>query len=375
MRCIRDVSSSELRGKRVLLRASLDLPVGSSGAVTDAFRLTQAMPTIRYLVEHGARTVVIAKIGRDTNDSLSPVAEAMKKYVPVFFVRDILGHAAVAATRAMRDGEIVLLENLQQDAREVAGAEGFAEALAAFGDIYVNDCFPSAHRASASMVKIPLFLPSYAGLQLYEEVTRLTEALRPSSPSFAIIGGAKFETKDPIIRSFLDRYDRVAVVGAIANDVLKAKGLPVGRSKVSEYLPPKEIVESPKLLAPLDVVCETSDTQAYTKKVEDVGADDKIVDIGPETVARMADDIQSARFILWNGPTGLYEEGYADWTIALAELIAQTDAQKVIGGGDTIAVLQGSGVPLERLGFLSTGGGAMLEFLLKGTLPGIEALR
>ena len=376
MRCIDELSAGELKGKRVLLRAGLDVPLDHNGEVADMFRISRAIPTIKFLSEHSAKVIIISHIGRDPSETNAPVARALAKFVPAFYVPDLFGHAAHTALDAMKDGEVVLLENLrQQYDLEKANDPDFTRSLAALGDIYVNDAFSNSHRPHASMIGVPALLPSFAGLLLCDEIKNLSQALQPPHPALAIIGGAKFETKDPIIRSFLEIYDHVAVVGAIANDVLKAQGFPVGRSRVSEHAPDATVVAHPNLLTPIDVVAEREDKQAFTKAPSEVGEGDKIVDIGPDTVAVFAPYIQSAKFIIWNGPSGLFEDGYVSWTHAIAELIAKSDAKKVIGGGDTIAALQISGVNMDELGFLSTGGGAMLEFLAKGTLPAIEALK
>ena len=307
------------------------------------------------------------------------MARALKKFGSVIYVPDILGAVAKSAIDAMRDGEVLLLENLRRDPREKKNDESFARELANLAEIFVSDAFAVSHRADASLVGIPKFLPSYAGLLLRDEVVQLTAALHPPRPSLAIVGGAKFETKDPIIRSFLEVYDHVCVVGAIANDCLKGKGFPVGRSRISEHAPAREVCENPHLIVPTDVTAERLDKQAFVKKPQDVLPDDKIVDVGPDTVATLAPYISEAKFITWNGPTGIFEEGYTSYTHAIAELIAtrvdRGSMHCVIGGGDTIAALKESGIAEEKLGFFSTGGGAMLEFLLKGTLPGIEALK
>ena len=378
MKCIDELSKEALQGKRVLVRAGLDLPVDDKGNITDLFRLRKAIPTLKFLSERGARIIVVSKIGRDPKETNEPVVRALKHQVNVTYVPDILGAMAKDAITAMRDGEILLLENIQTNPGEIANDEAFAKALASLADIYVNDAFPSAHRMSATMVGVPKFLPSYAGIQMRDEVEKLTAALKPEHPAFAMIGGAKFETKVPIIKLFLEKYDHVFITGALANDVFRARGLPVGRSKISDELPKKDVLEDPHFLAPVDVTAERTDGQAKVKKPEETTEDDKIVDIGPDTVAMLAPFIKEAKFIIWNGPTGLYEAGYTAYTHSLAELIAhrvEEGAQVVIGGGDTIAALQESGMKEEALGFLSTGGGAMLEFLLAGTLPGIDALK
>ena len=374
MKCIDELKAAELKGKRVLLRASLDLPLDEEGKVSDVFRLKRSFESLTYLQNAGARTILIGKIGRDPKESMEPVAGALKAFFSVFYVPHVSGAAVESAIQGMRDGDIVLLENLQQDPREIAGDDSFASEIAHFGEIYVNDAFLSAHRTSASMVGIPKFLPSYAGFLMREEVEHLNAARSPEHPSFAILGGAKFETKAPLISRLLESYDHLFIAGALANDVFKARGLPVGRSVVSSELPTPAVLSHPHFLAPVDVTVERLDEQARVKKPDAVEAGDKIVDIGPDSLKEIAPYIAEAKFILWNGPTGLYEDGFISWTHAIAELIAKSDAKKVIGGGDAIAAIEESSVSVERLGFLSTGGGAMLEYLLKGTLPGIEAL-
>lgn len=374
MKCIDEVPGAELKGKYVLVRAGLDVPLDESGEVADLFRVRRASETLKFLAERGSRVIVLSHIGRDPEETNEPVARSLKQHLPVVYIADLLGAAARGARAAMRDGDILLLENLRRDPREAENDHGFAKELAALGDIYVDDAFSVAHRAHASIVGIPKLLPSYGGLLMCEEARQLDAARSPGQPSFAILGGAKFETKEPLIKELLKHYDNLFITGALANDVFKAKGLPVGRSLISAELPDATILSNPHFVAPIDVTVERVDGQARVKQPSEVLEGDKIVDIGPDSVKEIAPLIQKARFILWNGPTGLYEGGYVSWTHAIAELIAQSDAQKVIGGGDTIAAIQESGIGMEKLGFLSTGGGAMLEYLLKGTLPGISAL-
>ncbi len=376
MKCIDELPAADLKGKRVLVRAGLDVSLDKNGDVIDLLRVQKSCPTLAYLQKAGARVIILSHIGRDPSLTNEPVARALGTYLPVFYVPDMFGAVAKEAIRAMKDGEILMLENLrQQYDLEKANDEVFARELAALGEIYVNDAFSNSHRPHASMIGIPALLPSYAGFLLRDEVAHLSEALHPEQPALAIIGGAKFETKDPIIRSFLNRYDHVCVVGAIANDVLRVQGYPVGRSRISDHAPESDVVSNPKLIAPVDVTVEREDKQARVKAPSDVEPGDKIVDIGPDTIQKLAPIIASARFIIWNGPTGLYEDGYTSYTLAIAELISHSAAKKVLGGGDTIALLQENGVAEDSLGFLSTGGGAMLEYLLHGTLPGIDALK
>lgn len=375
MQCIDTLPASELRDKYVIVRAGLDVPLDANGEVADMFRVRRASETLRFLAAAGAKTILLSHIGRDPEETNEPVARALRFHVPVVYVPDLLGAAAQSARAAMRPGDILLLENLRRDPREAANDDGFARELASLGDIYVNDAFSAAHRSHASVVGIPKYLPKYAGILMCQEVASLDAARAPAHPSFAILGGAKFETKAPLIRQLLASYDHVFVTGALANDVFKAKGMPVGRSLISAELPGDDVLGHPNFLAPIDVTAERLDLQAFTRAPQAVEEGDKIVDIGPDTIGLIAPYIESAQFILWNGPTGMYEHGYISWTHAIAELIANSDAQKVIGGGDTIAAIQESGVSEEKLGFLSTGGGAMMEYLLKGTLPAIEALQ
>lgn len=374
MKCIDEISAADIKDKKVLMRADFNVPLTAAGEVADVFRIKQGWQTVRYLSACGAKIILMSHIGRDPQASLAPVARAIQSFTPVTFVNDIVGPEAKAAVASLQAGEIVLLENLRRDPRESDNDPGFARELAGLADMYVDDAFAVAHRSHASVVAITKYLPSYSGFLLRNEIREINSARSPQAPSFAILGGAKFETKAPLIKLLLERYDHVFITGALANDVYKAKGLSVGRSLISAELPGPDVLAHPHFLAPIDVTVETSDKKSSIKKPEDVTADDKIVDIGPKTVEMLAPYIVNARFILWNGPTGLYEDDYMQETKAIAELIQQSTAQKVIGGGDTIALIEEAKLDVSKLGFLSTGGGAMLEFLLKGSLPAIDAL-
>lgn len=377
MKRLDSLTETELSGKRVLVRADFNVPLAKDGSVAEPFRLTRGWQSIRSLQEKGAKTIIISHIGRDPKETLAPVAEALKSFGRVVYISDITGIAAQNAVAAMKPGEIVLLENLRRDPRETENDESFAKELASLAEIYVDDAFSAAHREHASIVGVPKFIPGYAGILMCEEVAQLDKARSPGHPSFAILGGAKFETKAPLIKLLLEKYDHLFVTGALANDVFKAEGFPIGRSLISKESPTPEVLQHPHFIAPVDVTVEQLDGQARTKKPNEVLEGDKIVDIGPDTIAAIAPLLTETKFILWNGPTGLYEGGYTQWTHAIAHLIAEAagrGAQSVIGGGDTIAAIQDAGIPEDKLGFLSTGGGAMLEYLLQGTLPGIEAL-
>src|SRR3990167_10153141 len=227
MQCIDELTQNDLQGKRVLLRSDFNMPLAANGEVAEPFRLKRGWETVQFLVERGARVIIISHIGRDPSETIAPVARALAHFAPAHYIADLLGPAATHAVAAMKAGDILLLENLRRDPREVANDEGFARELAELADIYVDDAFAAAHRAHASIVGVPKFIPSYAGLLMRDEVNQLSDALKPQSPSFAILGGAKFETKAPLIKTLLAAYDHVFIGGALANDVFKAK---IGRA-------------------------------------------------------------------------------------------------------------------------------------------------
>lgn len=378
MKCIDEVPAAELKGKRVLLRTILNLPTAPDGSVTDIFRLRRGLPTLQYLVASGAKVIVAGYFGRK-GESMRPVAEALQKLAPemkIYFFGSSFEQSPAEAAR-LKEGEVLVLENTRQHPGEESNDPAFCSLLASMADIFVGDSLPDAHRNYASSVGVAKLLPHYAGLLMRDEVRQMDAARAPKHPSCAILGGAKFETKAPLIKLLLEQYDHVFIAGALANDVFKAKGFPVGRSLISKELPDASVLQHPHFVAPVDVTVENPAGQARVKKPADVDADDKIVDIGPDSVAALAPLLGTANFILWNGPTGLYEAGYASYTHAIAQIVmhrVEAGAHVVIGGGDTIAALEAGGAQMDKMGFLSTGGGAMLEYILKGTLPGVEAL-
>ncbi len=376
LKCIDELPAGELKGKRVFLRTILNLPTAPDGSVADVFRLQQGLPTLEYLVKNGAKVIIAGYFGRK-GESMRPVAEALQKLAPdikMYFFGTPFSEAPKEVAE-LREGESLILENTRRDAGEESNDPAFVQLLASLADIFVGDSFPDAHRTYASSVGVAKLLPAYAGFLIRDEVQHIDEARSPVHPSLAILGGAKFETKAPLIKLLLEKYDHLFITGALSNDVFKARGLPVGRSLISKELPDETILSNPRFLAPIDVTVEDPSGHAKVKKPEEISDDERMVDIGPDTVAMLAPHIANAKFILWNGPTGIYEQGYIHYTQQIGELIAGSRAKIVIGGGDTIAAIEASGVPKEKLGFLSTGGGAMLEYLLKGTLPGIEVLR
>ncbi|HEY0907823.1 MAG TPA: phosphoglycerate kinase [Candidatus Paceibacterota bacterium] len=368
-----DVAAKDLRGKRVLLRLDLNVPIVGE-EVRDDFRIKRSLPTLQFLREAGAKTIVISHLESDTTDSLSLIAEYIGKKMPIQgFVSDY--SKAPAAISSMKDGDIIILENLRRDAGEKANDAAFAARLASFGDIYVNDAFAVSHRAHASIVGVTKLLPSYAGLLLATEIEELSKAFNPEHPFVFLLGGAKFDTKLPLIEKFLGIADSVFVGGALANDIFKEKGYEVGASLVSKVpVDLKSIAANPKLIVASDVAVMGAKGKAI-KAANAALPGERILDTGPQTIAQLAVLLKEAKFVLWNGPVGDYEkDGFAQGTEDLARAVVASGAQTVLGGGDSIAVIANIGL-LDKFSFVSTGGGAMLEFLAKGTLPGIEALK
>ncbi len=363
----------DVKGKYVILRASCNVPV-SDGKVVNDFRLKSMLPTITWLRERGARTIIVAHIGRSVEDSLEPVRQAFAKFIPVIWGGDIRSEEFLRTRELMQDGDVVMVENIRQDSREQENNKAMAETLASLADVYVNEAFDNIHRDHTSMVALPALLPSYAGFNLYNEVTKVAAAMTPQHPSLFIIGGAKFETKIPLIEKYLQTYDYVFVGGALAHDVLKADGYEVGQSLTSEMsLVGHPMLQSKKLLRPVDVIVER-EGKLMSVLIHNISAIDIIVDMGERTVSMLKPYIKNARTILWNGPLGKYEAGGGGSTEAVATLIAKSGAFSVLGGGDTVAAVEALGLN-DSFGHVSTGGGAMLTYLENGTTPALEILK
>jgi phosphoglycerate kinase len=364
--------AGELRGKYVIVRSSCNVPI-VDGHVGNMYRLLRALPTLSYLREAGAKVIMIAHIGRDETDSLQPVFEALRTQLPIIWGGK-LGSTELAAARAAQgEGDVLMVENLRQDTRESENDPTYAAELAALGEVYVNDAFDNIHRDHASMVTLPTLLPAYAGITLLEEVRNISKVMQPEHPALFIIGGAKFETKMPLVEKYLAAYDYVFVSGALANDIMLADGLEVGTSLVSDVsLKGEAFLTSPKLIRPVDVIVESA-RGVRVAKVDDVQADEKITDMGPATVALLAPHITAAKTILWNGPLGLYENGVPGSTQAVAKLIAASQAMSVLGGGDTVAAVEELGLN-DQFGFVSIGGGAMLTLLEAGNTSALAVL-
>ena len=364
----------DIRGKRVLVRSELNAPV-ENGKVSDRYRIEQAVPTLKELSARGAKVIVIAHIGRKSEETLAPVAEVLRELLPAAqFVPDLVGDTARSAVEALPEGGVLLLENVRSQEGEEKNDPVFVEKLASLADYYVDDAFGATHRAHASIVGVPAHLPAYAGLLLERELVEMDKGLQPESPSLFILGGAKFETKEPLLEAALPRYDHVFIGGALANDFLKAEGFVVGKSLVSDGTEKvAELIASGKIILPVDVIVEGPDG-VVTKRADHVGPEDTIVDVGPESITELGMRIAHAKTIVWNGPLGFYEKGYITSTQSVAQLVADASGHSIIGGGDTVAAIRELGLA-PKFNFLSTGGGAMLDYLVDGSLPGVEALR
>ena len=369
LRSINDLP--DIKGLRILVRAALNAPV-ESGRVTDPYRLEKTLPTVSYLLARGARVILTSHLSKD-GASLQPMYEYMKSKIPLSFAQDIAGPAARKAVDALKDGEALMLENVRLNPGEEANDEQFTREMASLADIYVMEAFDVAHRKHAGVVGIPRFLPGYAGFQFMAEVEGLSPALSPESPSLAVIGGAKLVTKVKLIETLLKKYDHVFVGGAIVNAFYKAKGYEVGKSLVSGADHAKPMLENSKILLPQELIVENPAGSHETIATE-VGTEDVIIDIAPAAIEKLSAITSKARSILWNGPMGNFEKGYRGGTDALAKLIASSPAKSIVGGGDTLSSIQSLNL-MEKFAFVSTAGGAMLDFLANGTLPGIEALK
>ncbi len=373
MKSIKEIKS--LSGKRVLLRVDFNVPI-ENNKVVDDFRIKKAVPTIKYLHSKGAIIILISHLGKDGEESLKPVFKSLKKYFPTasFIDESILGYGATGELDNLEKGDIVLMKNLRGDEGEKKNLPSFARGLSRYADIYVNDAFSVCHRAHASIVGLPKHLPSYAGLQLLEEIKNISNIFKPKHPFLFILGGAKFETKIPLVKKYLHLAEEVFIGGAIANDFLKARGYGVGISKVdNKNLPISSLLKRKNLILPTDVEVTKGKKNRFSG-VEDIDTNESIVDMGPNTIKDIEKLIKKAKLILWNGPLGKYEDGYSKSTESLLKAVAKSKAYSVIGGGDTVSLV--SKLKLEsKFNFVSTGGGAMLEFLTKETLPGIKALK
>lgn len=365
----------DLSGKRVLVRVDFNVPV-EMGRVVNDFRIKAVLPTITFLTKAGAKVVLISHFSGKEANSLKPVSDHLKKILPHTYIAStdpvVIGEAVIG----MNNGEVVLLPNLRFWAGEEMCEEHFAHDFSTLADIYVNEAFSVSHRNHASIVLLPTFLPSYAGIHFIKEIENLSRAFKPDEPFLFILGGAKFSTKQPLVNKFLLTATKVFIGGALANDFFAERGYEVGTSLLSNprITIPKEILGNEKLMLPIDVTVRKPDKTLEIKRPDQVLPEEKIVDVGDATLSLLRGECEKSKFILWNGPLGIYEEGVVKQTEELAIAAAESLGTSIIGGGDTVAAI--TRLQLESaFDFVSTGGGAMLEFLVKETLPGIEVLK
>lgn len=382
------IEDIEVKGKKVLVRCDFNVPL-KDGVITDENRLNGALPTIKYLINNGARVILCSHLGKDASKSLAPVAKRLSEMLDkeVVFARDeeVVGANARAAVAEMKDGDVVLLENTRCRKEETKNVEEFSKELASLADIFVNDAFGTAHRAHCSTVGVTEFLDTaVCGYLIQKELKFLGEAVNnPVRPFVAILGGAKVSDKIAVINNLLEKVDTLIIGGGMAYTFLKAQGYEVGSSLVEadrvEYA--KEMIEKAaakgvKFLLPVDhrVAAEFKDVEPVVTEDQNIPAGSMGLDIGPKTETLYADAIKDAKTVIWNGPMGVFEfENFNKGTIAVAKAMADADATTVIGGGDSAAAVNILGFG-DKMTHISTGGGASLEFLEGKALPGIEAL-
>ena len=390
---IRKVDQLELKGKRVFIRVDFNVPMDEKNRVTDDTRILLSLPTIRFVSEASGKVILASHLGRpkgkrDPKFSLAPVAERLSQLLDkkVDLATDCIGEEVEKQIGGMKEGEVLLLENLRFHPEEEKNEGAFSKALASLCDVYVNDAFGAAHRAHASTEGMTRFVKIVAaGFLMMKEVGSLEKALlNPKKPYVAILGGAKVSDKIGVIQNLLDKVNTLLIGGGMAYTFLKAEGFQVGKSLVEEdqigfsHNLLEKAKGKIKFLLPSDhIAAERMDIQAKREIVRN----DKIpsgwvcLDIGPETVKTFSEEIKSAKTIVWNGPMGVFEmEPFSEGTFAMAKAIAGSSAFSIVGGGDSVAAVNQAGVS-DRISHISTGGGASLEFLEGKKLPGIEALR
>ena len=393
---IADIPDKDLRGKRVFVRCDFNVPLDENQIITSDKRITASLPTIKYLMERGARLILASHLGRPKGEvkkefSLAPVQKRLSELLgkPVRMTSDCIGPDAQKAVSEMRDGDVVLLENLRFHKEEEKNDPKFAKELASLADIYVSDAFGTVHRAHASTEGIAHDLPAYAGFLIEKELKFLGDALAdPKRPFVAIIGGAKVSGKLEVLKNLLNKVDKLIVGGGMAYTFFKARGVGVGNSIVEPELIPeaKEILKlaidkGVPFLLPLDHViadkfAEDANVQIVPRTIIPEGWQG--MDIGPDTIKKFANAIKDAKTIVWNGPMGVFEmDKFATGTIEIAKAVAEATAKgavSIIGGGDSASAVKKAGVA-DKMTHISTGGGASLEFLEGKVLPGVAVLQ
>jgi phosphoglycerate kinase len=390
---IRTVDQLKLKEKRVFIRVDFNVPLSERNEITDDTRIVLSLPTIRFVIEAGGKTILASHLGRpkgkrDPKFSLTPIAEKLSLLLEkkVVLASDCIGEEVQRQIGGMKEGEVLLLENLRFHPEEEKNEETFSKALASLCDVYVNDAFGTAHRAHASTEGMTRYVKMVAaGFLMMKEIENLEKALAsPPKPYIAILGGAKVSDKIGVIQNLLDKVTTLLIGGGMAYTFLKAKGFQVGKSLIEEdqiefSLNLLEKAKGKiKFLLPSDhIAAERMDSQAKREIVKNdkIPLDWICLDIGPETVRTFSEEIRSSKTIVWNGPMGVFElEPFSQGTFGIARAIANSSAFSIVGGGDSVAAVNKAGVA-DRISHISTGGGASLEFLEGKKLPGIEALR
>lgn len=388
---LRDLPPSELLGKRVFVRVDFNVPL-QNGVITDDGRIRAAIPTIQHLIQSGARVIIASHLGRPKGKpsdefSLKPVADRLAELLgkPVAFSSDCIGSDVQSSVNALKNGEILLLENVRFHSGEKSNDSAFAKSLSDLAELFVNDAFGTAHRAHASTAGIADYLPAVSGFLLEKELAYLGGVMEsPERPFVAIIGGAKVSSKLSVLESMLDKVDSLIIGGGMAYTFLKAQGFEIGKSlcendllETANRLLQKADALGKKIHLPVDAVCArefSPDSPSVTVSVHDIPHDMLALDIGPESVAAFSEVLSSAKTILWNGPLGVFEmDAFAKGTFAIAHLLSESNGVTIIGGGDSAAAIAKAGLS-DSMTHISTGGGASLELLEGKILPGIAVL-
>lgn len=387
------IKDIEVKGKRVLVRCDFNVPL-KEGRITDDIRIVSALPTINYLREHGARVILMSHLGRPEGEpkkefTLAPVAERLIELLGekvIFAASDLVVDEKVKeAANALKDGEVMLLENVRFRKEETKNGADFAKELASLGDIFVNDAFGTAHRAHASTAGIADYLPCVSGFLIEKEVKFLGEALEnPARPFVAIMGGAKVGDKIPVIKNLLKKVDSLIIGGGMAYTFFKAQGYEIGTSildadniELAKELLAEAEKTGVKILLPVDAVCAKefkNDTEFAVYAKENMPKDRMGMDIGPKSVKLFTEAVKNAKTVVWNGPMGVFEmPNFENGTKKVAEALAESDAVTIIGGGDSAAACEQFGLK-DKMTHISTGGGASLEFLEGKVLPGVAVI-
>ena len=386
---VRDI---DVEGKKVLVRCDFNVPQKENGTITDNRRIVSALDTIKYLIEHNAKVILCSHLGRPKGEfkkefSLAPVAEELSKLLgkEVKLAKDVIGPSAKELTDKMKEGDVVLLENVRFHREETDNDPEFAKKLASFADIYVNDAFGTAHRAHASTAGVAAYLPAVSGFLIEKEINFMGDALEnPKRPFMAILGGKKVSDKIGVIEALLEKVDTLLIGGAMAYTFFKSMGYSVGDSiceldklDLAQDIMKKAKEKGVKLMLPVDTKVGKEfkpDTESKVVKYTEIPDGWEGFDIGPETIKMYVEELKSAKTVVWNGPLGLSEfEQFAAGTDTIAEALANSDAITIIGGGDSAAAIERMGLS-DKFSHISTGGGASLEFLEGKKLPGIECL-